>query len=234
MIHRWNEAAKIRKEQIESGKDITFSKVFVPLFREFLGVIRPARALEIGGGTGHLALNLKEFCKDLYVIEPSSGMYNVAQSVLFDSNVKLIQETSYNFNVECNFDLAYSHLCAHTTKNINSFLDSIRRLLRKDGRFIYSIPHPVFYEIDRGNQAQDYMAEWSALVDLEISLDKENPIKSIPYVHRSLSKYINATIDAGFSIQELIEVWPRKNVMRKYNIPWKGPRYCVFICNVCR
>lgn len=233
MPHRWSQSAAIRARQIESGLDITFNKVFVPLYCDLVSQNRPRYALEVGAGTGHLAKELVKYCDNLVAIEPSDGMYEIASSVLHDSNVKIYNQSSFDYRSEIIFDFAYSHLCAHTVNDITKYFLSIRQLLRDEGTFVFSIPHPYFYELDKNyfDENWGYMDEAFMHVDLTITKDKENPINNVPYWHRPLSSYINSFILSGFSLKRMIEVWPQKDVMDEYTFSWKGPRYCLFVCS---
>ena len=80
----WCELSTIRKVQIESNKDITFSKVFVPKYLEKLSNYSGKKIIEIGCGTGHLAKELIssiEF-ENYIALEPSLGMYEKAKDML--------------------------------------------------------------------------------------------------------------------------------------------------------
>lgn len=74
MPHRWCDSAKLRKNQIESGIDITFNEVFKPQFVKIVQDLMPQSILEIGGGTGHLSLALSKIMPNILMLEPSSGM----------------------------------------------------------------------------------------------------------------------------------------------------------------
>jgi ubiquinone/menaquinone biosynthesis C-methylase UbiE len=74
MFHDWPHAGEVRRRQIESGKDVTFTRIFLPYYRELVAKINPRRALEIGCGTGHLAKSLAEKVPELVAIDPSLGM----------------------------------------------------------------------------------------------------------------------------------------------------------------
>lgn len=232
MTNEWDGAAEIRKFQIESGIDITFNRVFLPIYVDLLQCIRPCFAIEIGGGTGHMALHLKEYCEHLHVIEPSAGMHDVAKGVLAGSRVTLSKDTCYSLSLSNHFDFGYSHLCAHTVDDLDGFLISARKLLKINSYFIYSFPHPFFYKV-RANEKSNsvcYMNTRRINSYLKISLDDKNAINDLPHIHRPVSNYVNSTITSGFKISNLLEVWPSKEVMSMYPVPWEGPRYCMLIC----
>src|ERR1700721_1533426 len=98
MPRTWDNNARIRANQIDSGLDLTFSRVFVPFFREFVGKRELKTVLEVGGGTGHLARELSALVGQYVLIEPSIGMHLVARETLEGSDVELYNQTVEEFS----------------------------------------------------------------------------------------------------------------------------------------
>lgn len=234
MPHRWSKAAKIRKEQIETGVDITFHKVFLPLYEHIIHRYSPISVMDVGAGTGHLALHLRQFCESLVAIEPSQGMYDVAKDTLKNCDVELVKSSSYTYTNSNKFDMVYSHMCAHTIESLSGFLSSINSFVKTDGLMILSIPHPLFYdrEKDYFGDCFQYMEEMHCCVDLTISKDKENKIYGVPFYHRPISQYVNSIIESGFDLVEMKEVFLSLDEQEKYGVSWSGPRFCFFLCSV--
>ena len=90
MLDSWSKVAKIRSRQISSGIDLTFDKVFVPYFLKIVREIKPTNILEIGAGTGHLALILSDETSQLVALEPAAGMHNIASHTLAESKVNFV------------------------------------------------------------------------------------------------------------------------------------------------
>jgi 16S rRNA A1518/A1519 N6-dimethyltransferase RsmA/KsgA/DIM1 with predicted DNA glycosylase/AP lyase activity len=95
MPHRWCNSAKIRREQIESGIDLTFNEVFKPLIVSRIQCLSPSNILEVGAGTGHISIELFKLGFSVTAIEPSLGMYEVAQDVLSFTDVRLVNCTLF-------------------------------------------------------------------------------------------------------------------------------------------
>ena len=144
MPHRWCDSALIRREQIESGKDLTFNKVFKPLIVSRVAVLSPKMVLEVGAGTGYISKELVSIGAAVTAIEPSKGMYEVTKEVLSESSVKLLNCTSFDLKKTETFEVAISHLVAHVVEDLQGFLCSIGRHLPQGGHSIFSIPHPSF------------------------------------------------------------------------------------------
>ena len=232
MPNRWNDAARTRRSQIESGLDLTFNEVFKPFFVDRIVALSPTYLLEIGAGTGHLSKELSKLNISITAIEPSTGMYDVAKDVLAGSVVELINCTSNELGQVRLYDVIISHLVAHSVEDLKLFFESISRQLGEDGVFLFSIPHPCFYNEYKGFFGDEYryMTTASKEISLTITKDSENKMVGVPYHHRPLSSYINILFETGLGIQKFDEIYPEAEIQEKYGVMWDTPRYCVFTC----
>jgi SAM-dependent methyltransferase len=232
MPHRWCNSAKIRREQIESGADLTFNEVFKPLLVSRIQNLRPSSILEVGAGTGHISNELFKLGFSVTAIEPSMGMYKVAQDVLSSTDVSLVNCTSFELELDAYYEVAFSHLVAHVVDDLSSFFESIGQHLEKNGHFIFSIPHPCFYNEYKGffGDEYNYMVPMIKNVSFTITKDSQNIISGVPYHHRPLSEYFNKLVESGFAIDGFDETYPDDDIQEKYGAKWETPRYCVFTC----
>ncbi|HKK44379.1 MAG TPA: hypothetical protein VJ964_02580, partial [Balneolaceae bacterium] len=76
----------------------------------------------------------------------------------------------------------------------------------------------------------NYMTSMSKEISFSITNDPNNLICGVPYHHRPLSIYINAIINAGFTMDGFYETYPNMEIQMKYGEPWNTPRYCTFFC----
>lgn len=232
MPHRWSDAAEIRRLQIESGLDLTFCEVFLPLFINKIQSLSSRRALEIGAGTGHLAKAVQALGIDVTAIEPSPGMHAVAADVLADTQVRLINCSSNELDQSLKFDVVYSHMVAHVVEDLHDFYASAAVHLGSGGHFIFSVPHPCFYNDYKNYFGEEYryIEPMKKTISFTITKDPTNPITDIPYHHRPLSIYINELLAVGLALDGFDEVYPGPGVEAQYGAPWLVPRYCVFVC----
>ena len=231
MPRTWDNNARIRANQIDSGLDLTFSKVFVPFFRDVLGKQELKTVLEVGGGTGHLARELAALVGQYVLIEPSIGMYLVARETLESSDVELYNQTVEEFsNFDRRFDLVLSHLCMQVVPNISSFLNALASTLTPSGAYLLSLPHPAFYNDYKRFFSRDsfsYMEVRAATVSFTVTLDPNTPIEGVLYHHRPISTYIAALSDAGLVVSSFVEIYPSHQIQDLYGAPWLTPRYLV-------
>lgn len=233
MLSRWCDAAAIRREQIESGADITFSEVFLPYYTKILSALAPRRLLEVGCGTGHMAKALSGYAKHVSAIEPSAGMFDIAREVLSGTDVHLFRSSIEEFREFEKYDVILSHLCAHTIEDIGAFFVSVRFLMNENSFFVFSIPHPCFwngYKKFIPDAQYSYMKAHSTEANLTITKEPTRVVGRVPYVHRPLSSYFQEIGLSGLAVTDFDEIFPEENVQRLYGSLWEEPRYAVFIC----
>lgn len=232
MPHRWSNSAELRRSQIESGIDLTFNEVFRPLFVEKIVALAKYSILEVGAGTGHLSKALASEERNITAIEPSDGMFSVAKDVLADTGVKLINCASWDLPVDAYYEVAISHLVAHVVDDVAVFFRSIAAHLETSGHFIFSIPHPCFFNDYKKIFGDGYKYMKSAYQEIAFTItkDQENEISGVPYHHRPLSTYVNTLVSAGFAIDGFEEMCPSAEIQALYGKEWENPRYCLFVC----
>ena len=192
----------------------------------------PKNVLEVGAGTGHLSKDIFELGLRVTAIEPSTGMFKVAQETLMETNVAVLNISSTELNDDDLFDFSFSHLVAHVVEDLHGFFQSIHDHLLHDGQFVFSIPHPCFYNDYKEffDDEYSYMSLLSKEVSFAITKEPSNIIGGVPYHHRPISFYFNTLIGNGFRIEAFDEIFPSREIQEKYGAMWSTPRYCTFTC----
>jgi SAM-dependent methyltransferase len=184
-----------------------------PISLELAGELTNQRILDLGCGDatfGREALN--RGCQSYLGIEGSSNMVNAAQQVLDGTNGKVVQATVENWDYPAQaFDLVISRLVLHYIKDVDSVFRQVYRTLTKNGRFVFSIEHPVITSCERGWQGNGPRQDW--LVDNYF--DTGERITSwmggqvIKY-HRTVENYFAGLQRAGFVVESLREAEPQR------------------------
>lgn len=121
-----------------------------------------------------------------------------------------------NLNGE-EFDVVISSLAFHYVRDFDLIVKNIFNQLKSDGRFVFSVEHPVFTAY--GTQDWIYGENNEILyfpVDNYYYEGKREAVflgeRVIKY-HRTLTTYIDTLIKAGFVIQRIVEPMPPENMM---------------------
>ena len=109
------------------------------LFFNALCLDNHQNALEIGVGTGRLAIKIAPLCKSFTGIDLSPKTIKRAKLHLEKFNPILICADFNKYDFKNNFDLIYSSLTFMHIKNKENTINKIYSLLNDNGRFVLSI-----------------------------------------------------------------------------------------------
>lgn len=237
MPYRWDKAAEIRRSQIESGADLTFSKVFVPYYQNLISSSKPASLLEIGCGTGNLSAILSSSVPVVVALEPSRGMYETAREVLQGKSVRLLNCSVEDYRKDIRFDILISHMCIQTVDDLGKFIGGVVRHMGFASLFVFAIPHPCFYNsykllFEPGEY--HYMQEAKKAISFAITKDPGRLITGVPYNHRPLSRYFALLKDHSLHVVDFHEMFPGPHIQELYGRAWEYPWYCVFFARKTR
>ncbi len=147
-------------------------------FIESMQLDKSKSALEIGIGTGRLAIKVAPKCKILYGIDISEKtIERSAENLSMYQNINLICGDFMSFKFEEQFDVIYSSLTFMHIQDKLSAIQKIATLLTNNGLFVLSIDKNQSEYIDMGDRK------------IKIYPDNPNDIRS--YLSISNLKIIN-------------------------------------------
>ena len=123
------------------------------VFIDALQLEKNKEVLEIGLGTGRIAVNVAPYCKRLTGIDISSKTIQRAKENLKDhSNIIFINGDFLSYEFKKNFDVIYSSLTMMHFENKRQVVLKIDSLLKPKGIFCLSIDKNQSEYIDMGNR----------------------------------------------------------------------------------
>ena len=188
-------------------------------FRKMLPDLKNKRVLDIGCGFGWHCIYAAE-CGAAYVLgtDISEKMLAVAKEKTEFVNVEYrcaaMEEIRFPAN---SFDVVISSLALHYTSDFMSICTRVNQCLASGGSFIFSVEHPVFtasgkqdwnYD-DKGNRDH-----WP--VDSYFTEGKRNTVflgQQVTKYHKTLTTYVNALLQNGFTIQGIVEPKPAEALL---------------------
>ena len=106
---------------------------------EQLSLGKEKSVLEIGCGTGRLAIRVAPLVRSFYGIDISPKTVEIAKKHLHFDNVSLVCGDFLEHQFDEKFDLVYSSLTFMHVEDKARAIDTVRGLLKRGGRFVLSI-----------------------------------------------------------------------------------------------
>jgi ubiquinone/menaquinone biosynthesis C-methylase UbiE len=208
----WDDAAESWAEFVREGKDYHRDELNNPATFELIGDVKGNQVLDLACGEGYntrilakgakvTGVDFSEKMIDLVRREEARMSQGINYYVMDASN---LEKFSSNF-----FDLATCFMSLQDMKNYGRAISEVSRVLRNQGRFVFSIPHPCFETItvngkknagERYFDAVKYPIEWN----ME-RLERHFRTSSF---HRTLTDYFEALFRNKLFVLRLVE--PKK------------------------
>lgn len=184
-----------------------------PATLSLLGEVRGRQVLDSGCGPGVYAEILADRGARVVGFDASEKMVRLARERLrgkaefFRANL----EDAWDRLEDASFDLALSALAMDYVRDWSGPLSEFRRVLRPDGRLVFSVEHPAstfvrhVYEGD-GNyfETEAVGTEWTGFPGRVL----------MPSYRRSLGAMVGAILDGGFELVGLVEPRPDERFRR--------------------
>ncbi|WP_404428592.1 class I SAM-dependent methyltransferase [Sutcliffiella horikoshii] len=183
-----------------------------PIMNELVGNIQHNAILDLGCGDASFGKELLHLGARYYTgVEGSKQMIEAARSNLLELDATIHNETMESFQYPSDsYDLVTSRFAIHYVSDIDRLFQNIYQTLKEDGRFVFSIQHPLTTSSFISKQTGDKRGSW--IVD-DYFRDGERKEPWINQVvvkyHRTIEQYFTALRQAGFTIQDLREGTPK-------------------------
>lgn len=190
-------------------------------FLQLLGEAGGRRILDLGCGAGQLAFHLAQAgAEEVIAIDASERMLQVAREQWAHRSISYRRVTMEDAEFgPAAFDLVVSSLALHYVADYGRLVRRIAHWLRPSGLLVYSTEHPIFTaraEAD-GWIAGNERAHTAWAVDDYAEEGTREHLWFVPGVrryHRTLATLINGLIDAGLTIERVVEPAPSQDWLR--------------------
>ncbi|MBB3112950.1 SAM-dependent methyltransferase [Paenibacillus phyllosphaerae] len=195
-------------------------------FRAMLPELSQKRVLDLGCGFGwHCRYVREQQAQSVVGVDLSSNMLERARTMTDDPNITYVHQAIEDIAfAEEQFDVVLSSLAIHYVADIDVLFRKVHDTLTSGGAFVFSVEHPIFTAL----AAQDwhYGPEGQKLhwpVDRyhdEGAREARFLDHDVIKYHRTLATYVNALLEAGFTLTKLSELTPTQ-VMLEQNPAWQ-------------
>jgi SAM-dependent methyltransferase len=185
-----------------------------PVFLDLVGAVVDQRILDLGCGAAHFGREALEQGAEWYVgLEGSHTMVAAALQTLAGSTGQVIHTTIEAWNYpEVAFDLVVSRLALHYIADFAALCANVYQTLTPNGRFIFSVEHPVITACAHSWQTNGSQPGW--LVDTYFIPGPRVTAwlgGEVVRYHRTIEEYFGLLQSAGFVVERLRESCPQRD-----------------------
>jgi SAM-dependent methyltransferase len=217
----WEQHARWWQHTFTDGADPEYEDLILPLVSRHLEGAR--HVLDIGCGEGQVARRIAELGAEVIGLDPSAtqvveahGRAGRPRYARARAEALPCRSGAFDAVVAC---LVFEHVDA-----IDLALREVARVLEPGGRFVMLVGHPLL-QAPRSGWVDDQTAGehyWriGAYLGEHAEIDEVAPGVKLRFLHRPVSRYVQAIIDAGLLIDAMEEPAPPTALIRTL---WEFP-----------
>jgi ubiquinone/menaquinone biosynthesis C-methylase UbiE len=235
----WNGASEDWVDFVRTGKDYSRDFVNNPAAFRLIGNVRNKAVLDMACGEGYNTRILARKGAIVTGIDSSEKLLDSAKS---EDRRNPLGITYHLMNAShlkgldnCSFDIVACFMALHDIENYDSAVAEASRVLKQGGRFIFSIPHPCFEDMEvngvKVNAAEKYFG--NIKYPLYWTMERlRRPFMTVSF-HRPLTDYSRVLAKNHFLTIRLVEPKPTKKAMQECPSPsfrkaWTRPWAIIF------
>jgi ubiquinone/menaquinone biosynthesis C-methylase UbiE len=207
----WDEHAQWWIDGFTNGADPEYVEQIIPLAVEELA--GRTHVLDLGCGDGQIARALAAQGSDVLGVDPTQLHIDIAiergggpRYLLGGATDIPAADNSFDAVVAC---LVFEHI-----DQMDEAMTEVARVLKPQGQFSFFLNHPLLQTPGSGwiddhiiDPPEQYWRIGPYLVETESIEEVEKDIY-IRFIHRPLSRYVNALISNGLSLERMVEPSP--------------------------
>jgi len=218
----WNDAVESWADFVRCRKDYYRDELNNPASFKLIGNLRGQLVLDLACGEGYNTRMLARKGAKAIGVDFSKEMIRVAEEEEAKERLgicyRLLDASQLKDLPNEHFDIVTCFMSLQDIENCQKAISEVARVLKRHGRFIFSIPHPCFETIvvddrrigatRRYFKSVRYTVQWKSKRLLR-------PFKTTAF-HRTLTDYSNALFRNKLLISRIVEPIPTRKGLRKH------------------
>lgn len=208
----WETHAEWWIEGFTDGADPEYTEQILPLAAAELA--GSTTVLDVGCGDGQVGRLAAAIGAGLVVgVDPTWNQVRVAAERGGGVHVARAGAAALPF-AECSFDAVVACLVFEHIRDVDEAIAEVARVLVPGGRFCFFLNHPLLQTPNSGwiddqvlDPPEQYWRIGPYLIEDETIEEVEKGVY-IPFIHRPLSRYVNALADHGLLVERMLEPAP--------------------------
>ena len=209
---------KLREKK--SNANVLFE---IPALFSLLPDLNGSDVLDLGCGFGeHCKGFIERGAAKVVGIDISEKMLEVARTENADPKITYINMPMEDLDkIDGKYDVVISSLAIHYVEDFEGVVRKIYDLLNPGGLFIFSQENPLntcHSGGDRWTRDENGNKLYLNLKDYGLEGERESVwfVDNVKKYHRMFSTIVNTLVDAGFSIEKMIEPEPTEELLKEY------------------
>lgn len=207
----WEQSADWYDEYLQ-GDDTYQTKVILPNVLRLLAVKRGDGVLDLACGQGYFSKHLHDAGAAVTGIDASESLTAKARDYVPGATFHVAPAEKLPFE-NAQFDAVLCVLALQNMESLQTVFKEVRRVLKKEGKFIFVVNHPAFRVPKRSDWGWDekekvqyrrvdrYLSSEKVKIDMHPGMDASFTWS----FHRSLQDFMKALSAAGFGIARMEE-----------------------------
>ncbi len=202
-----------------AGADPEYEEQILPLAADELRGAR--RVLDVGCGDGQISRLAASLGAELVIgVDPTWNQIRVAHQRGGGAKFARASAGALPF-VDSSFDAVVACLVFEHIRDVDDAIAEVARVLEPGGRFCFFLNHPLLQTPNSGwiddqvlDPPEQYWRIGPYLIEDETIEEVEKDV-FIPFIHRPLSRYVNALATNGLLLQRMHEPAPPAGFLAK-------------------
>lgn len=221
-MKQWDDAAESWVDFVRKGKDYYRDELNNPATFRLMGNVKGRLVLDLACGEGYNARILARKGAKVVGVDFSAKLIQLAiaeeakEKLGIDYHIADAADLS-RFPSDY-FDLATCFMALQDIKNYKSAVAEVARVLKKRGRFVFTIPHPCFEIVNHKRNRIGTTQRYFGLGEDHLQWKMERLLKPFETTsfHRTLTGYFDVLYKNKFLVRRLVEPLPTKRGIRKH------------------
>ncbi len=203
-MNKWDNIAELYNNHVKREGDVYHKTYINPKIIELLGDVKDKKILDLACGNGYFTEILANKSAITFGVDYSEKLIDFAKA---QKKVNAIYTVGKSDSLEFTdnyFDSIIINMALQDIENIEGTFSEAYRVLKKDGSFIFSIPHPAFFMSTTENDGNEIFKRLE-LYMTNISFD--HPVfPGVSFHHRTIGYYLTTLIKHNFILNKFEEL----------------------------
>ena len=207
----WDEHAQWWIDGFTNGADPEYVEQIIPLAVEEL--VGRHKVLDLGCGDGQIARALAAQGSDVLGVDPTQ--LHIDMAIERGGGPRYLLGGAIDIPADDNsFDAVVACLVFEHIDQMDEAMTEVARVLKPEGQFSFFLNHPLLQTPGSGwiddhiiDPPEQYWRIGPYLVETE-SIEEVEKDVYIRFIHRPLSRYVNALIANGMTLERMVEPSP--------------------------